>query len=190
MYRKVNELTPLHQLAYYNGGAARTYGTDFDVEARVTSGLTLNAGISALHDRFTNFPNAQYNVPNPLPAGGSTTYIGSAKGNRLPETPDWTFNFGLTYELQSSIGEWSFNTNYLHNSGWFGEVDNELRQKAYDTVDASMYLYLPGDRYNIGVWGRNLLNEKVYTSVEGNATTGLSQYAPPRTYGIKIGMTL
>ena len=43
-------------------------------------------------------------------------------------------------------------------------------------------------RSAIGLWGRNLTNEAVYSAVSGNALTSLSQYAPPRTFGIKFSV--
>ena len=81
----------------------------------------------------------QWNVPNAPFPGGSNAFFASAEGHRLPHTPDWTANLGAAYVLQTSIGEWKVDGNFVHDSGWYGEPDNSL-----------------------------------------------SQYAPPRTYGIKF----
>jgi outer membrane receptor protein involved in Fe transport len=53
-------------------------------------------------------------------------------------------------------------------------------------VNASLYWHLWNTPYAIGLWGRNLGNELVYTGIAGNAVTSLAQYAPPRTYGVKF----
>jgi iron complex outermembrane recepter protein len=184
---QMTKLTADNQLQEYNGPPARSYGADFDAEAQVTKQLTLNLGASYIHDRFTaDSPTVQWNVPNPIYPGGSDSFFASAKGNHLPDTPDWTANMGATYVLQTSTGDWTLNADYLHNSGWYGEPDNQLRQPAYNTVNASVYWHLQGEPFTIGLWGRNLTDERVYTAVSGNAVAGLAQYAPPRTYGIKF----
>jgi iron complex outermembrane receptor protein len=182
------KLTSNQQLQFYNGPSAVVYGADLDLEARLTQGLTLSLGASYIHDRFTaDSPLVQFNKPNPGPIpGGSTADFESAKGNRLPSTPDWTANVGLNYVLPTSVGNWTFDASYLHNDGWFGEPDNQLRQPAYNITNASVYWHVQDGRYTIGLWGRNLSDERVYTFVNGNTISGISQYAPPRTYGIKL----
>jgi iron complex outermembrane receptor protein len=127
----------------------------------------------------------QWNVPNPPFPGGSDSFFASAEGNRLPHTPDWTANLGATYVLPTPIGEWTAAANYFHSSGWYGEPDNQLRQPAYNMINASLYWRL-SSHYSLGLWGRNLSNELVYSALAGNAVTSLSQYSPPRTYGIKF----
>ena len=181
------KLTANNQIQEYNGPPATAYGADIDAEARVTHELTLNLGASYIHDRFTaDTPTVQWNVPNPPFPGGSDSFFASADGHRLPHTPDWTANLGATYVLPTSIGEWTLAGNYFRSSGWYGEPDNQLRQPAYNLVNASLYWHLWNTPYAIGLWGRNLGNELVYTGIAGNAVTSLAQYAPPRTYGVKF----
>jgi iron complex outermembrane receptor protein len=189
---QMNKLTPTNQLAFYNGPPAVSYGADLDLTARVSKELTLNVGASYVHDRFTaDFPLAPRNVPNPGPIpGGSVSTLASVRGNRLPNTPDWTTNAGFTYVRETSIGEWTVSADFFHSSGWFGEPDNVLHQAAYNTVDASVNVRLPSQHYRIGFWGRNLSNARVYTAISGNALTDFAEYAPPRTYGIKLSAEL
>jgi iron complex outermembrane recepter protein len=189
---QVIKLSPSNQLEFYNGPPAELYGTDLDVQARVTQALTLSLGASYVHDRFTrNSPLVQYNVPNPGPIpGGSTSFLASADGNQLPNTPEWTTNVGLNYVRQTPIGVWTLDANYLHNSGWFGEPDNELRQSAYNMIDASVSWRLVDEHYSVGLWGRNLSNARVYTAVSGNTLTSFAEYAPPRTYGVRLTFDL
>jgi iron complex outermembrane receptor protein len=181
------KLTANNQEQEYNGPRATAYGADVDAEARLTRGLTLNLGASYIHDRFTaDTPTVQWNVPNPPFPGGSDSFFASAEGHRLPHTPDWTANLGATYVLPTSIGEWTLAGNYFHSSGWYGEPDNQLRQPAYNLINADLYWHLQNKHYTIGLWGRNLSNELVYAAIAGNAVASLSQYTPPRTYGIKF----
>jgi iron complex outermembrane receptor protein len=184
---QMTKLTANNQIQEYNGPPAHSYGADFDAAAVIVKQLTLNLGGSYIHDRFTSStPTVQWNVPNPVFPGGSDSFFASAQGNRLPNTPDWTVNVGLSYLLPTSLGDWTLDANFLHNSGWFGEPDNQLRQPAYNTVNAAGYWRVKNGPFTVGLWGRNLSNERVYTAVQGNAVTSLAQYAPPRTYGIKF----
>ncbi|HWM65020.1 MAG TPA: TonB-dependent receptor plug domain-containing protein [Steroidobacteraceae bacterium] len=192
-YRYTNiqmvKLTADNQIQEYNGPPATVYGVDFDAEARVTQELTFLLGASYVHDRFTaDTPTVQWNVPNPPFPGGSTAFFASARGHELPHTPTWTTNVGLNYSLDSRIGNWTANANFLHSSGWFGEPDNQLSQRPYNSIDASVYVRPMNQPFSIGLWGRNLSNGVVYAAVSGNALTSLAQYAPPRTYGIKFSV--
>jgi iron complex outermembrane receptor protein len=181
------KLTADNQLQEYNGPRATAYGADLDAQARVTQGLTLKLGASYIHDRFTaDTPTVQWNVPNPPFPGGSNSFFASAEGHHLPHTPTWTANVGLNYVLDTAVGNWTLDANFLHNSGWFGEPDNQLAQPAYNSINASVYVHPKNQPFSIGLWGRNLSNQVVYTAVSGNAITSLGQYAPPRTYGIKF----
>ena len=52
-------------------------------------GLSLTAGLSYLHARFTSFPNADFIVPIP-----GAVVPGSAAGKTLPFSPAFTGNAG------------------------------------------------------------------------------------------------
>jgi iron complex outermembrane receptor protein len=188
---QLNKLTTDNQIQFYNGPPATSYGADMDLEAQVTQALRLDLGASYIHARFTSgTPPVQWNVPNPPVPGGSTPFFASADGNVLPYTPEWTANVGLSYLLPTRTGDWTLDAQYLHNSGWFGEADNQLRQPAYENVNAGLHWRLNNGPYTISLWGRNLTNALVYTAVQGNFLASLSQYAPPRTYGIQFSAQL
>jgi iron complex outermembrane recepter protein len=188
---QLNRLTTTNQVQFYNGPPATSYGADLDLEAQVTQALRLNLGASYIHSRFTSEnPPVQYNVPNPPFPGGSTPFFGSADGNQLPYTPEWTANVGLSYLVPTSIGDWTVDAQYLHNSGWFGEADNQLRQPAYDNVNAALHWRVNNGPYTISLWCRNATDSLVYTAMAGNFLASLAQYAPPRTYGIRFSAQL
>jgi iron complex outermembrane receptor protein len=184
---QLTKLTTTNQIQFYNGPPATSYGADLDLEAAVTHALKLTLGASYIHARFTSAtPTVQYNVPNPPFPGGSTPFFASADSNRLPYTPEWTANVGLNYLVPTPIGDWTFDGQYLHNSGWFGEADNQLHQPAYDNVNAALHWRVNNGPYTISLWCRNATNSLVYTSMAGNFLASLAQYTPPRTYGIRF----
>ena len=188
---QLTKLTTNNQVQFYNGPPATSYGTDLDLEAQVTQALRIDLGASYIHARFTSgTPSVQWNVPNPPFPGGSTPFFASADGNQLPYTPQWTANLGLSYLIPTATGDWTLDAQYLHNSGWFGEADNQLRQPAYDNVNTGLHWHLNNGPYTISLWCRNLTNALVYTSAAGNFLASLAQYAPPRTYGIEFSAQL
>jgi iron complex outermembrane receptor protein len=188
---QLTKLTTTNQVQFYNGPPATSYGADLDLTAQVTQGLRLDLGASYIHDRFTSgTPLVQYNVPNPPFPGGSTPFFASADGNQLPYTPQWTANLGLSYQIPTPTGDWTLDAQYLHNSGWFAEADNQLHQPAYENVNAGLHWHLNNGPYTVSLWCRNLTNALVYTSAAGNFLASLAQYAPPRTYGIEFSAKL
>jgi len=171
------------QLAYYNGASADIYGLDADLKALVTENLTVTAGASWIHDRYTNFPNAIFYTPNTL-FGGNTITTQSAEGNRLPLTPDETFNLAADYRYPLPTGALGVNVTYLYSNRYVFEPDNIMHQPAYNLVNGAISWTAPSDRFTVSLWGKNLSNAVVANALISSALGSLSQYQPPRTYGV------
>jgi len=171
-----------------NGAKAKMYGADIDAELAIVAGLTLNGGVSHIHDRFTSYPDAGFIVPVggcvPAPAG---TCPGSAAGNKLPDTPTTTFNLGGDYKWTLPQGAIALDANYFYSSGFYGAPDNVAVQRAYSLTNASVIWSDPSDRFKAGFYGRNLGN-KVYATSLAEGEAGLAvTWGQPRTYGVTIG---
>jgi outer membrane receptor protein involved in Fe transport len=167
---------------YYNGAAARIYGLDTDIEFRPTPNLTFTGGFTLLNDRFTNFPNAVIALQVP---GGLDTEIGSATGNRLPQTADFTGSVNADYHVPTHFGGVGFNLSYSYNSGYYSQPDNILWQPSYSTVATDLRFEL---RNNItfSLWGRNLTNAKIAQTLAAGSFNSIVSYAPPLTYGATV----
>jgi iron complex outermembrane receptor protein len=174
----------LGQIGYYNGAEAKIYGLDADFEALLTRELTLTAGVAIIHDRFTNFPNAVIFTPQSF--GGNATTTESANGNRLPLTPDATFNISLDYRRPLPVGELLFDITESYSKGYVFAPDNILRQPAYNLVNAAISWASPNERFTASVWGKNLDNQLVANALLSSAIGSLASYQPPRTYGVSI----
>jgi len=175
----------LGQIGYYNGAAAKVYGLDSDFEAVVAPGLTLTAGVSLIHDRFTNFPNAV--IDTQIPTGGVDITTGSANGNRLPLTPNGTFNLSADYRHPFADGEAGINVSYGYSSGYFFQPDNRMEQSAFNLVNAMVSWATQQERLKVSLWGKNLTNEVVANALLPSAIGSLAAYRPPRTFGVLIG---
>ena len=63
-------------------------------------------------------------------------------------------------------------------------------QKAYWLVDAQLTYRAPGDRFTLGVYGRNLFD---VTTIANSGPTAFTIYTsaalnPPRTYGVRASV--
>jgi iron complex outermembrane receptor protein len=174
-------------IGYYNGAAAKIHGLDADLEVLVTPDLTLIAGTSWIHDRYSSFPNAVFFTPNP--AGGNIPGLSSAAGNRLPLTPDATFNVSADYRYPlPNRGQIHLTAIYSYSDSYIFSPDNILRQPAFSMVNATMSWTAPGERLTATLWGKNLSNEAVANAILESALGSLAAYQPPRTYGVTVGM--
>lgn len=173
------------QTSFYNGAAARTYGFDLDFEARVTPQFTLSGGFTVLHDRFTDFPNAV--ISTQVPTGIIIT-TGSAKGNRLPLNADFSGTISASYRIPLDTSDLTLDASWTYNDGYYTQPDNILRQPSYNLVSAGATLAF-GNGLSARIWGRNLLNEDIFTTLLAGSNASNASYQAPRTYGITISAT-
>lgn len=184
----------------FNAASAEVYGLDAQVVALPVQGLTLRADANLLHAEYRRFPNAPAtfpspatcatNPPSPLPGprtGGNTTCAIDAAGNTMIRSPKLTLTIGSSYQFDTPVGLFQMDASLYHNSGFFFEPDNRIRQQAYDLVSAQLSWTSRDDRYRARLWIRNAFGEQYYSAVStslGDAGTA----GAPRTYGASIGV--
>jgi iron complex outermembrane receptor protein len=192
----------------YNADGAHIYGIDADLTWRVTSDLRLFGGLNWTHARYTDFDTAIISTPYPLPAGftiptgqtclgtngspytqlgGNCLLIGDASGNKLQNTPTFTASVGGSYDLHTGIGKFTLAGNYYYNSGFVGSPDERVKQKAYNTLDASLTWRSSNDNLFVRFWGKNITNEFYRTQIGATNSGDNGTYAAPRTYGVTAG---
>jgi iron complex outermembrane receptor protein len=169
-----------------NGEGAKIDGIDLDATARISSQLTVTAGLSYIDSRFTDFPNAV--ISTPLPAGGNAISAGDAKGNRLPMTPKWTSNLSATYEMPTAIGEFRLTAAYLHNDGYFESAENRLAQRPFDIVNATLGWESSSGTYRASLWVRNLTDAYYATQLSAQNTRDILIPGARRSYGVTAGI--
>ena len=174
-----------------NGARARAYGADIDLTARIGPHLSIFGGATLMHSEFRSYPLAAFLVPQPVAAGGGVSaMLGSAKGKKLPFSPDVTFNIGGSYTAPVAEGEINLNVNYSYSSKWYPGPDNIVAQPSYGLLDGSATYTLPGGRVSLGVWARNITDEQYYVSLGAQSNPGggvQGVVGAPRTYGVKAG---
>ncbi len=166
----------------YNGAAATVYGLDLDFVARLSSNFTLSGGLTLLHDRFTDFPAATIATQVP---GGVVTSVGSAKGNRLPQTADFSGTVTADYHVPTSFGVVGANVTYSYNDGYYTQPDNILHQPSYDVLATTVRIDF-SNGLGVRLWGRNLTNSKIAQNLSASAFNSLVTWAAPRTFGATV----
>jgi iron complex outermembrane receptor protein len=168
-----------------NNSSARIYGAEGDIEIAVTDQFRITGGAAYVNAQFRSFPNGTLSTP--LPTGGTLQTIADLSNNRLSYVPKFTASIGGSYTVEAFGGKLNFDANLYHNSGFFSEADNLLRQKAYELLTASVAWTDPSDALTIRLWGKNLTDEDVATQLSSSSLNTAVVYQAPRTYGVEVG---
>jgi len=170
----------------YNGAKARIYGLDLDIDAQVTAGLQVSAGIEWLHARYTEFPLAPYSTP--VVGGGALLYYTNAAGNTLNNAPNATATLRFDYNVPLPVGSLNLSAANSYSSGYYQEPDNFLRQRAYNLTNASIAWVSSDSRITLRFFGNNLFDKAVATQLSTLSVPPIGYVAdyaaPPRIYGV------
>ena len=161
-----------------NAGKAQFYGLEFEGSARVaedmmTPGDRLTVAASA------GYINADYKeyITN-IVVGGKPTPTDVADFRQVQNTPKFTGSATLGYTTPVGAGDLAFTSTVSYKSKTYQfEIPNPyIDQDGYALVDANLVYTAPGDRWSIGLHGRNLLDKQYktsgYTFVAANTVTG------------------
>lgn len=144
---------------YGNGGDARIYGFEAELEAQPVTGLLVNASTGYTHFNYTRlspYVNPD-NDPTNLTLGSHEDYA-----------PDWTGNVGLQYEINLGAGgsltprlDWSYRSTI-----YFG-TDNEdpwEKQDGYALVNGRLTYQPRAASWSVAFFVTNLTNKLYFTS--------------------------
>ena len=123
-------------------------------------------------------------------AGGLPTDV---VGNQLPNAPRYTFSIGGHYRWALG-GDWSSTLRvdgYLQGSD-FSTIYNlpTDRLESWSNMNATLTFASLSKGWQVQLWGKNLLNQRVITSaipasITFGDTTAMS-LLDPRTYGLSV----
>ena len=177
-----------------NAAKANIYGLDAEVTYRPVPDLTIQAAISPLHARYSQFPAAVVLVPTPAancPAGrpfcGNENVAADLTGNRLPRAPDFSANTSISYTLHTGEQKINLFANLYYSGPFYWEIGNRIKQDDYIVVNGRISWNINNGPFSLEVWGKNLTGSKYYIS-QGIGTTvdGLLS-ARPRSWGVTLG---
>ncbi|WP_047170520.1 TonB-dependent receptor [Novosphingobium sp. Rr 2-17] len=165
---------------------SRIYGIDGLLRWSPLPGLALEAAGTWLDSKILRWTAVSSQSSYP------TVVSYDAAGLDLPNTPRWSVN--LTPRYRFDVGNShavSAQVEYVYRSGTSGGINVYQNVAAYDLVNAQITFGDRDGRWNVGLWGRNILNRYYYTyaGLPGNANY-VRVVAPPATYGVRLGVTL
>ncbi len=169
-----------------NAASARNYGVELEFRARPTPQFTFEVFATYLNAKYTKFVSGDYRQ------GFAPVDL---SGNRLSNAPEYTLRAAVDYNV--ALGDAGFlnlraDINY-QDEVFFTEFNNiDAVQPSVSTVNAGIRFTTADERFSIDVWGRNLTNEFV---ISNNIITAplfnsvrVGSLAPPRTYGVTLGV--
>jgi iron complex outermembrane receptor protein len=172
-------------VSVYNAGSAQLYGIDLDAKWKVLERLTLTGGFEAMQSKYTSFPTAA--LSSAVPGGGTSYAFGSAEGNRLPLTPNFTASLTGDYVFPlGARGAVTMTATYSFNDGFYGEPDNRLHQPSYNVVNAQVAWASADEIYEVRLWGKNLTDADYVSAIGSQVNGDFAVFNPPRTYGITV----
>ncbi len=165
-----------------NAGAAEIYGLEFEGTAQFTDALSAALSFGYIQAEYTEFV-----------VGG----VDLSSQRDVQNTPDWTGSGSLTYAIPLQIGPTPGRLAFTGSAAYRGETQQFelaiplLDQPDYWLYDASIYWTSDNDRWRVGVYGRNLADERYITSgynFPGAATDNsvLAFYGNPRTISAAV----
>lgn len=160
-----------------NAGAAEMTGVEFEGTAHFTDNLSGALSFGYIDAEYTEFLVSGVNV---------------ASSRDVQNTPDWTGSGSLTYSVPLQVGPTPGAISFTGSAAYRGDTQQFetaiplLDQPAFWLYDAAIYWTSDNDRWRVGVYGRNLSDERYITSgynFPGVATDNsvLAFYGNPRT---------
>jgi iron complex outermembrane receptor protein len=157
-----------------NAARATIYGIEADLEALLTDRWTLSGSVGYAHNEFDQWRD------------GANDY----SWRKLRSAPEWTGNLASAYEwplANQSHLRLAANVSYQSSMFLDGENSALLQAPSRTLVDASVFYVLGDERWEIGVRGRNLTDERVLNAgFNGLQFFGYAEgyYNPPRQYWV------
>ncbi|HEY3695852.1 TonB-dependent receptor [Phenylobacterium sp.] len=176
-----------------NAATAKIYGLDADGVWRATNDLTFSAGVSLLHARYEQFPNAVVLRPAPpLPSGGlqgNVSVVVDASGNVLPRAPDYTFSLVTDYTKDVGPGTFGANLSLFYTDTVYFDSDQRVHQGPYGLANARVSFKPRGSNFRVEAWVKNLTDKDYISSTFIQNVADVVGYGPQRTYGVSLDYT-
>lgn len=189
-----------------NAGEARVKGVEASLNWAPSPTLDLRAGATYVRARYARFDNAQDYCPlvasGALPVSGALTCPGGplvggnvshqidASGQPLIRSPDFTGNVAVDYRLPVADGELQLSGTLYYTSRINFSASGRLRQNGYALLGARGTWEAPGGRWNIGLFGDNILDKRYVQSFFFQELGDFATYGPRATYGVTLGYRL
>ena len=166
-----------------NAAKSTIKGFELEVQALPTDGLTLRGSLAYLDTAYKDFLYFD-------PVSAATTQL---KGAALQNAPKWASTLGVNYSYtMPNDSKIVADLSWMYTAKkYYTAILNTPRSTVQPTyyVDALLTWHAPGDKFSVGLWGKNLLDKRYISTVyDSPGYMGLVGYAPPRQFGASVGV--
>lgn len=170
-----------------NAPEAVIKGVEFDANwwplPRLVPGLMLTTALSALHGRYTRYPQGTGFEQS---TGLFQTHL-DFTGHRTERTPKFAATVGFEYLLDVPGGLLALSSSVLFNSGYFFDAQNVARQRAFKTVQARVGYAHVRTGLSVAVFGTNLTNDRIWLNQFQTDFNTVGTLGAPRLWGVALG---
>jgi len=176
-----------------NIGQSEAIGLELEVEYAATESLSFNFALGYIDSEFTE-----------VLSWNGTDYDDISDIYTVANTPDTTANFGVTYDIESSVGSFVINSNYYYRGDYaLVELDNRLTQDAYGLLNLGINWYSNEGDWTAALHWKNITDEEYMVGAYdftggqdedgnwlpgfGGDTTLIAYYGDPTTVSLTIG---
>ena len=182
----INENTQLQETR--NAAKAISQGVETNVVAQITDDLEIDAAFAYTDAHYTRFCDGVTQESSMLKGAACLDAGGEdLEGELLEGYAKSNVRAGFRYRLPiAAWGDWSLRSDWSYQSS---TSFPGYTQPSYSTVDAGIDFTSMSERYQVGLWGRNLTDEIFVTGCSGfgNTDNGANcTISDPRTYGISL----
>lgn len=186
-----------------NAAKSRIYGLDLNFVATPITNLSLSANFGYLHGRYLSFPGAPIDLqlpatctpepmrlPGPLVPGSVQCSVDAA-GMPTIFSPTYSGNITADYLFyKGALGSLNWTGNYFRTSQFNWNAPGQYPQQGYGLLDTSLTWKTPSEKYDVQLWCTNCQN--TYHDLFIAPGTGGEQRAaaPPREFGLRLGLRL
>ena len=190
-----------------NADSATMYGADFDVTAAVTDKLTVGGSVQLLHSEYGDLIQCD-DARGPCRTPPFDTGLVQVKGNQLQLAPTVSGSVFADYKVDAGPGSLTLhadgsyrskvyfnpfegNPNQTQRAAWMWNA--QLRYDHPNGVYTALFVNNVFDKlYRVYLAGGNCLRAATapFACVAGGPPNGAAEFnrfAPPRTYGVRMG---
>ncbi|MEX0583255.1 MAG: TonB-dependent receptor, partial [Sneathiella sp.] len=167
-----------------NAGNSTVYGLELEAVGRITERLTFRGTVGFLDAEYDEFDcDLDRNPEN----GNEDCSVLDVK-----RTPDLTASGGVTWDQpMADRGSFEYNVNFTYTDSFYNDIFNSVASEHEDVAlfNGSITFFDADERYRIGVFVRNILDEEYQAAGIGIANIwSFSNYGAPRTFGLVVGV--
>ena len=170
-------------------GESTAIGIEADFIALPSDVFRIDGSIGWIDAEFDQFETSYGPTFGPILGFPPPVSI-DLEGNKLPRTPEWSVALGAQLTARLPYGELIFRTDFSYRSEIYYDVFNTDvgSEDDFTRTDARVIFRSGTDKgWTVEAYIQNIENDDVTTNRVINADVPMGFYAPPRTYGVRLG---